>query len=149
MCCDSFPRTMHDDDSEYSGGIDRMDHPLSHIAAVVGGVACIMLIGCLALLLSDSRMLRSTTWWSVFALAAAMVTVCLIGYFNPRSRLIYVPVLIAGVVSFGICVYHLLWSLDSRDNPSIVPALIRSGVVFFLWIGWALQTVLHLWYRRL
>ena len=135
---------MSDLDTEYRSGIDRMDHPLSHTAAVVGGVAFVFFAGCVALLLSDSKMLRSSNWWGAFVLSASVISVCAIGYFRPSSRAIYVPVLLAGVVTLGVCAWHLWWVVHPRTKVSPVKGLYQSLVFFGAWLAWATRTFWHL-----
>jgi hypothetical protein len=77
-----------------------------------------------------------------------MVAVCIIGYFRPQSRAIYVPVLIAGLVSFGVCLYYLAWAFQPDSGTTRIGALVRSMAVFGIWIGWAFATFIHLRQRR-
>ena len=125
-------------------GLDRMDHPLSHTAAVVAGVAFVVFAGCLALMTEDRDMLRSSNWWSVFVLASSVMTVSVMGYFRPRSRAIYVPVLLAGVVSLGVCVWHMWWVLRATSMIEYAEGLYRSLVLFGVWLAWAGRTFWHL-----
>ena len=135
---------MPDPDASFRSGVDRMDHPLSHTAAVVAGVAIIVVAGCGALLLSDHRMLRSSNWWSAFVLAGSVASACVVGYFRPRSRAIYVPVALAGVVTLGLCVFHLWWVLYSETRISPAKGLYQSICFFSAWIAWAARTWWHL-----
>lgn len=137
-------RESSDQVREYNTGVDRMNHPLSHTAAVVGGGASIALLGCLALLMSDSKMLRSTNWWAAFALSASVTSVSLIGYFRPHSRAIYLPLLLAGAVTLGLCVLHLWWVLDPETKVHPAKGLIQSVVFFTSWLIWAGRKFLHL-----
>ena len=128
--------------------IDRMDHPLSHTAAVVAGVAAIPLAGCAALLLSDSDMLRSSTWWSVVALAGAVVASAIIGYLRPCSRIIYVPVILSGLLTLSLCVWHLWWILQPESPEHLTKGLVKSLVFFGAWLAWATRKFRQLRARR-
>lgn len=123
-------------DTQFRTGIDRMNHPLSDTAAVVGGAATVVLTGCVVSLLSDSKMFGSSNWWSVFVLSASVVSASVIGYFRPDSRVIYVPVVLAGLVTFGLCLWHL-WSVYVRAI-AIHPAegLFQSVLFFTAWLAW-------------
>ncbi|HEX8916392.1 MAG TPA: hypothetical protein VF796_28835 [Humisphaera sp.] len=135
---------MSQPDPPYRVGFDRMDHPLSHTAAVVGGVAFIFVAGCLALLLSDTGMLRSSNWWGTFVLSAAVLAVSVIGYFRPYSRAIYVPVVLAGLVTLGLCVWHLWLVRDPATKVGPAKALYQSLTFFGAWLAWAARTLRHL-----
>ena len=130
--------------SQADAGIDRMGHPLSHTAAVVAGVAVIVLAGCGALLLSDANMVRSTNWWSAVALAAGVLAASAIGYFRPGHRLIYVPVLLAGLTTLGLCIGHLWWATRPQSPVQPAKAAIQSVLFFGLWLTWAARTLWHL-----
>ncbi|HEY0009599.1 MAG TPA: hypothetical protein VGB55_12805 [Tepidisphaeraceae bacterium] len=131
---------MNDPQTQYRTGRDRMDHPLSHAAAVVGGVAFLFFAGCMSLLLSDSKMLRSTTWWGFFSLSTAVLSVSIIGYFRPHSRAIYIPVVLAGVVTLGLCVGHAwhVWHPSTKTNPL---KMYHSLELFSVWLAWAARTI--------
>jgi hypothetical protein len=139
---------MSDNPPHYRTGVDRMDHPLSHTAAVVGGVAFVAFAGCVALFLSDPGMLRSSIWWGAAVLSASVVSVCVIGYFRPRSRAVYVPVLLAGVVTLGLCVWHAWWVQHPTTKVSPAKGLYQSVTFFAAWLAWAARTFWHLRGRR-
>ena len=135
---------MTDRDTSFRTGVDRMDHPLSHTAAVVAGVALVALAGCAALLLSDRRMLRSPSWWAAAVLAGSVVSACTVGYVRPRSPAIYVPVLLAGSVTLGLCAWHGWWALHPAGRVHPANGLYQSLAFFAAWLGWAGRTVRHL-----
>ena len=114
-----------------------MGHPLSHTAAVVGGVAAIALAGCGALLLSDRQMLRSSTWWAAVVLAGAVLAAGVVGYFRPASRIIYIPVILSGLVTLGLCVWHVWGVLQPRPLEHWTRGLYKSLVFFAAWLTWA------------
>ena len=139
---------MTDRETHFRTGVDRMDHPLSHTAAVVAGVAFIVVAGCGALLLSDLAMLRSSTWWSALVLAGSVLSVSLIGYFRPHSRAVYVPVILAGVVTLGLCVWHAWWVRQPDSVVRPAKGLYQSLVFFGAWLAWAGGKFRHLRHRR-
>ncbi len=135
---------MSESGTEYRTGIDRMDHPLSHMAAVVAGVAFVFFAGSLAVLLSDSKVLRSPNWWGMFVLSASVMSACVIGYFRPYSRAVYTPVVLAGLVTLGLCAWHLWSILHPASTISPVKAVVQSLAFFGTWLVWAARTFRHL-----
>ena len=116
--------------AEKTRHLDRMDDPLSYTAAVVGGGASIILVGCTVLAISDPLLFRSTVWWSWTVLAIALLSMCVIGYMRPRSRLNYLPVGIAGIVLFGCCLLALRRYLAPDSDVSFSMAwFVQSSVL--------------------
>jgi hypothetical protein len=124
--------------------LDRMGDPLSYTAAVVAGVAFIVVAGCAALLLSDHSMLRSINWWSVIVLAGSVMSVCVIGYFRPRSAAVYLPVFLAGTLTLGLCVWYAWTARLPNSDVSPAKGVYHSLVFFVWWAVWATRTVRRL-----
>jgi hypothetical protein len=123
---------MHD------SGPDRMDNPLSSTAAIVGGIAFIVLVGCLSALLSDRTLLRSPRWWDATVLATCVLVTSILGYFRPNTRAIYLPVFLGGLMSFGLCLWAAWFLLNDPQKGAI--GFLQASGWFVAWCGWAANT---------
>jgi len=125
------------EEQDYRDGLDRMDHPLSHLSAVVGAVAFIVVFGCVVIWLANARAAYSSSWWLVFLPSSLVLMTSLIGYFRPYSQAIYVPLLLAGGVMLAFCVGAAVLLLKAQDTAGLLGGLYKSLAAFAAWLIWA------------
>lgn len=135
------PIMPQSDEQMPTPGLDRMDHPLSHLSAVVGAVAFIVCFGAVVMWLSNARMVYSSKWWVVTLACGFVLATSVIAYFRPYSQAIYVPIALAGLVAIGYGVFSVVSALRSPDAGTLTVRLIQSSIAVVGWLLWAVRVV--------
>jgi len=123
---------------------DRMNTPVGYMSAIVAGVAFIVVAACASLLLSDHTMLRSTRWLAMASLGVCVLTASVIGYRRPQSRMIYVPLILGGLCSLGLCFYITWFAWRPGSGVRFDRQIDLPIACFVTWCGWAFRAVRQL-----
>lgn len=110
-----------------------MDHPISHTAAVVGGICLIIMCGCGVLMLQDPNKVYSTDWWTWLLPSITLFTACLLSYFAPRHWISLVPIGVMGLLLLGGIM--ILGGGGGNRWPFFV-------ILGAMWLSWAVKQVL-------
>lgn len=115
---------------------DRMGQPVSHLAAVVGGVSLIVLVGCGWFLYGDpGGMVRSVWWWGVAGGSGGMLGLAVVAYFVPSNGSAWVLVGVVGLGMLGLLVMVTGWVWRRNGLEVAMGVAACGGAVWLVWFA--------------